>query len=210
MYMCTVQCKSIPVMSSKCCKINIGWFFIWHLAPKKYTEWVLPLYYCVNLVRITFGVLVKNVKGIFNLVFLIICKLILGLGCFLFLMSGLQGFIQVMFVEPYFEEWELKEQVTAFDKGHNISECSSPPPPLPRSPCLPLFLLSLPPLPPPTAAAAAAAAAAFWSFISFLFLFTIFFSSTERFVYSSPYTPSGKARGEFQEQYMRKTILTTK
>ena len=31
-----------------------------------------------------------------------------------------------------------------------------------------------------------------------------------RFVFNTPYTPSGKARGDLHEQYMRKTILTTK
>ena len=88
-------------------------------------------------------------------------------------MSGLQGYIQVTFVEPYFEEWELKERVTAFDKGFNISECScQPPPPPPLPPPHPL-----PPSPPPpppltttiTTAAAAAAAAAAASGLSSLF-----------------------------------------
>ena len=30
-----------------------------------------------------------------------------------------------------------------------------------------------------------------------------------RFVFSTPYTPSGKAHGEVDEQYMMKTILTS-
>lgn len=32
---------------------------------------------------------------------------------------------------------------------------------------------------------------------------------TGRFVFSTPYTPSGKAHGEVDEQYMMKTILTS-
>ena len=72
-------------------------------------------------------------------------------------------------MEPYFEEWELKERVSAFDKGFNISEYAE------TSPAPPLLL-----------------------------------SPLERFVYSTPYTPSGKARGDLHEQFMRKTILTTK
>ena len=32
---------------------------------------------------------------------------------------------------------------------------------------------------------------------------------TGRFVYRTPFTKSGKARGDITEQYMRKTILTT-
>lgn len=65
--------------------------------------------------------------------------------------SALQGYIQVTYVEPYFEDWELKQRVTVFDKGFNL----------------------------------------------------------RRFVFSTPYTPGGKARGELHEQWMRKTILTT-
>ena len=134
------------------------------------------------------------------------------LACSLFLMSGLQGYIQVTFVEPYFEDWELKERVTAFDKGFNISECSCCPP-LPSSSFSSSFSSS-------SSSSSSSyyyyyyyyyyCCCCVWSFISFLSHSTIFFSSTERFVYSTPYTPSGKARGELQEQYMRKTILTTK
>ena len=120
-------------------------------------------------------------------------------------MSGLQGYIQVTFVEPYFEEWELKERVTAFDKGFNISECSCPPllslpPSHPLSLLLLLFLFLLLLL----------LLLLVFHLSSLSFHYLIFSSSTERFVYSTPYTPSGKARGELQEQYMRKTILTTK
>ena len=79
-------------------------------------------------------------------------------GCFgnKFLVTWLhlfpqQGHIQVTYVETYFEEWELRQRVTVFDKGFNI----------------------------------------------------------RRFVFNTPYTPGGKARGELQEQWVRKTILTT-
>ena len=42
-------------------------------------------------------------------------------------------------MEPYFEEWELKERVSAFDKGFNISEYAETSP----APPLLLFLVSL-------------------------------------------------------------------
>ena len=32
---------------------------------------------------------------------------------------------------------------------------------------------------------------------------------TERFIYATPFTIDGKAHGELQDQYKRKTILTT-
>ena len=38
---------------------------------------------------------------------------------------------------------------------------------------------------------------------------TFFFSYIERFVYSTPFTESGKAHGDLRSQYKRKTILTT-
>jgi len=60
-----------------------------------------------------------------------------------------KGFIQVTYVEPYFEDWELKQRVTVFDKSYNI----------------------------------------------------------RRFAFSTPYTASGKAHGELEDQCMRKTIL---
>ena len=44
-------------------------------------------------------------------------------------------------------------------------------------------------------------------FISLLFNSLVLFS-IERFFFSTPFTPGGKARGELQEQWMRKTILT--
>ena len=33
-----------------------------------------------------------------------------------------QGHIQVTFVEPYFEEWELKERQSVFERSFNISK----------------------------------------------------------------------------------------
>lgn len=32
---------------------------------------------------------------------------------------------------------------------------------------------------------------------------------TERFIFSTPFTPDGRAHGELNEQYKRKTVLTT-
>ena len=44
----------------------------------------------------------------------------------------------------------------------------------------------------------------------FLYLFnSLVLFSIERYFFSTPFTPSGKARGELQEQWMRRTILTT-
>lgn len=34
-------------------------------------------------------------------------------------------------------------------------------------------------------------------------------SPTERFIFSTPFTPDGRAHGELNEQYKRKTVLTT-
>ena len=31
-----------------------------------------------------------------------------------------QGYIQVTYVEPYFDDWELSERVTVFDRSFNI------------------------------------------------------------------------------------------
>ncbi|XP_066933536.1 dedicator of cytokinesis protein 11-like isoform X1 [Clytia hemisphaerica] len=61
------------------------------------------------------------------------------------------NYIQVTFVEPYFDEDELKQRVTAFERENNI----------------------------------------------------------RRFVFETPFTLSGKARGSLSEQHKRKTILTT-
>ena len=35
-----------------------------------------------------------------------------------------QGYIQVTYLEPYFDDWELKTRVSAYDKSFNISECT--------------------------------------------------------------------------------------
>ena len=37
----------------------------------------------------------------------------------------------------------------------------------------------------------------------------MFFLSSERFIYATPFTLDGRAHGELHEQYKRKTILTT-
>lgn len=63
-----------------------------------------------------------------------------------------KGFIQITYVEPYFDNWEMPDRVTIFDKSFNI----------------------------------------------------------RRFVFSTPYTLSGKAHGELNEQCIQKTILTSK
>lgn len=36
-------------------------------------------------------------------------------------LDGKKGYIQVTYVEPYFEDWELKKKATVFDKTFNIS-----------------------------------------------------------------------------------------
>ena len=33
-----------------------------------------------------------------------------------------KAYIQVTYVEPYFEDWELKDRITVFDKSFNISQ----------------------------------------------------------------------------------------
>ena len=37
-------------------------------------------------------------------------------------LSDKKAYIQVTFVEPFFEDWELKERRTVFDKMFNISK----------------------------------------------------------------------------------------
>ncbi|XP_068675223.1 dedicator of cytokinesis protein 7-like [Montipora foliosa] len=61
-----------------------------------------------------------------------------------------KAYIQLTFVDPYFDEYELKDRITYFDRNFNI----------------------------------------------------------RRFMYVTPFTPSGKAHGELVTQYKRKTILT--
>jgi len=38
------------------------------------------------------------------------------------LMLVLQGYLQVTYVEPYFDDWELKQRKTVFDRSFNIRE----------------------------------------------------------------------------------------
>ena len=60
-------------------------------------------------------------------------------------------YIQITYVEPYFDDWELDERTTGMERSFNIS----------------------------------------------------------RFYFSTPFTQSGRAHGEPDEQFMRRTILTT-
>ncbi|XP_032886817.1 dedicator of cytokinesis protein 11-like [Amblyraja radiata] len=61
------------------------------------------------------------------------------------------AYIQVTFVEPYFDEKQLQERTTPFERNHNVA----------------------------------------------------------RFVFETPYTVSGKKQGGVEEQFKRRTILTT-
>nr|XP_020449325.1 dedicator of cytokinesis protein 8 [Monopterus albus] len=62
-----------------------------------------------------------------------------------------KAYIQITFVEPYFDDYEMKDRLTNFEKNYNL----------------------------------------------------------RRFMYTTPFTKSGRPRGELHEQYKRKTILTT-
>ncbi|XP_051525356.1 dedicator of cytokinesis protein 8-like isoform X1 [Myxocyprinus asiaticus] len=62
-----------------------------------------------------------------------------------------KAYIQITFVEPYFDDYEMKDRLTNFEKNFNL----------------------------------------------------------RRFMYTTPFTKSGRPRGELSEQYKRKTILTT-
>ncbi|XP_053393820.1 dedicator of cytokinesis protein 7-like isoform X3 [Mercenaria mercenaria] len=62
-----------------------------------------------------------------------------------------KAFIQITYVEPYFDSYELRDRVTYYEKNINI----------------------------------------------------------KRFMYATPFTIDGRAHGELQDQYKRKTILTT-
>ncbi|MCI4380885.1 hypothetical protein PGIGA_G00245190 [Pangasianodon gigas] len=62
-----------------------------------------------------------------------------------------KAYIQITFVEPYFDDYEMKDRMTNFEKNFNL----------------------------------------------------------RRFMYTTPFTKSGRPRGELNEQYKRKTILTT-
>ena len=45
---------------------------------------------------------------------------------FYFYMCTVQGYIQVTYVEPYFDDWELKHRKTVFDRSFNIRKSVSP------------------------------------------------------------------------------------
>ncbi|XP_026125842.1 dedicator of cytokinesis protein 8 isoform X3 [Carassius auratus] len=62
-----------------------------------------------------------------------------------------KAYIQITYVEPYFDDYEMKDRLTNFEKNFNL----------------------------------------------------------RRFMYTTPFTKSGRPRGELNEQYKRKTILTT-
>ncbi|XP_035235838.1 dedicator of cytokinesis protein 8 isoform X2 [Anguilla anguilla] len=62
-----------------------------------------------------------------------------------------KAYIQITYVEPYFDDYEMKDRLTNFEKSFNL----------------------------------------------------------RRFMYTTPFTKSGRPRGELSEQYKRKTILTT-
>lgn len=65
--------------------------------------------------------------------------------------SRFQAYIQITYVEPYFDDYEMKDRLTNFEKNFNL----------------------------------------------------------RRFMYTTPFTKSGRPRGELNEQYKRKTIITT-
>lgn len=73
--------------------------------------------------------------------------------CILYIVapSRLQAYIQITYVEPYFDDYEMKDRLTNFEKNFNL----------------------------------------------------------RRFMYTTPFTKSGRPRGELNEQYKRKTIITT-
>ncbi|KAM9857754.1 dedicator of cytokinesis protein 8 [Aulostomus maculatus] len=62
-----------------------------------------------------------------------------------------KAYIQITYVEPYFDDYEMKDRLTNFEKNFNL----------------------------------------------------------RRFMYTTPFTKTGRPRGELNEQYKRKTILTT-
>ncbi|KAM7416050.1 hypothetical protein PAMA_018225 [Pampus argenteus] len=62
-----------------------------------------------------------------------------------------KAYIQITYVEPFFDDYEMKDRLTNFEKSFNL----------------------------------------------------------RRFMYTTPFTKSGRPRGELNEQYKRKTILTT-
>ncbi|XP_074525840.1 dedicator of cytokinesis protein 8 [Halichoeres trimaculatus] len=66
-------------------------------------------------------------------------------------LNSSKAYIQITYVEPYFDDYEMKDRLTNFEKNFNL----------------------------------------------------------RRFMYTTPFTKSGRPRGELNEQYKRKTILTT-
>lgn len=62
------------------------------------------------------------------------------------------AYIQVTYVQPYFDEQELEHRRTKFERSHNV----------------------------------------------------------RHFVFETPFTPGGKARGNIEDQWKRKTILSSK
>lgn len=85
-----------------------------------------------------------------------------------------KAYIQITYVEPYFETYELRRRETHFERNFNISE---------------------------------------WETEEKVEGGTRrvndLFSSTERFIFATPFTRTGKAHGDLHEQWKRKTILTT-
>lgn len=62
-----------------------------------------------------------------------------------------KAYIQITYVEPYFDNYELRDRITAYERNHNIS----------------------------------------------------------RFIFATPFTPDGRPHGDLQDQFKRKTIMTT-
>lgn len=91
-----------------------------------------------------------------------------------------QAYIQITYVEPYFDAYEMKDRMTYFEKNYNISKL------------IRILLMIL----------------LFSNAWHHLLIF-IFSRLSERFMYATPFTQNGRAHGELSEQYKRKTILTT-
>lgn len=91
-----------------------------------------------------------------------------------------KAYIQLTFVDPYFDEYELKDRKTYFDKNFNLST----------------FIWFLP--------------VECCQFVPVVYkqYVDVLISLLGRFMYETPFTPSGKAHGELVTQYKRKTILT--
>jgi dedicator of cytokinesis protein 6/7/8 len=85
------------------------------------------------------------------------------------LLDSDKAYIQITYVEPYFEPYELRYRLTHFEKNFNISTSNIE-----------------------------------WSHERYIRLLI-----SERFIYATPFTTSGRAHGDLAEQCKRKTILTT-